>query len=323
MGGDDAPAATVAGALLAADPSSADALAPESLVLVGDRERLEHELAERGGNPGFEVVHASQVIEMDDKPAVALRAKPDASILTCMRLVREQAAGALVGMGNTGAVVGAATLGLKTLPGVKRPGIAVTTLLTGKPLTFLDMGANIAAKPEHLLQYGQMGAVYARRCLATETPRVGLLNIGGEPTKGTELMQQAHGLLAASALEFCGNIEGDEMFKHRADVMVMDGFTGNVVLKLLEGFSGFLMGLFMAELKAHQAEWAGESLAKLKGQIDYSSYGGALLLGVRAPVVIGHGRSDARAVANALQMARRTLSSGVTEAIVEGVSAGT
>jgi glycerol-3-phosphate acyltransferase PlsX len=226
-------------------------------------------------------------------------------------------------MGNTGAVVGAATVGLKTLEGVRRPGIAVTARLTGKPVTFLDMGANVVPKAEHLVQYGHMGAVLMRDVVGSDRCRVALLNIGEESTKGTDLLREAHEALSQSSLDFVGNIESNEIFSESAEVVVTDGFTGNVVLKLMEGFSGFLLRLVGAEMAAHGADWAPSALGSVRKKVDYSEYGGALLLGVRGVVVIGHGRSDANAVANALGLAGRALDAEVNEKIVQGLSAGT
>lgn len=321
MGGDAAPGAVLRGAVRACSAAVDRPLRPEQLLLVGDAERIAQELESLGGNPGFEVLNASQVIEMGESPATALRAKPDSSIAVGIGAVRGGQAGAFVSMGNTGAVVGAATLGLGTLENVKRPAIAVTLELTGRPLTLLDMGANIAPKPEHLIQSAWMGAIHAQHGLGVDAPRVGLLNIGEEPTKGTELLRSVHGALTDSELTFVGNIEGEELFADRADVVVTDGFTGNVVLKLLEGFAGFMMGLMLRELKQHSATWGEEALARLKRQIDYSEYGGALLLGVRGVVVIGHGRSDEGAVANAISVAARSLEAAVNERIVSGLAA--
>jgi glycerol-3-phosphate acyltransferase PlsX len=277
-------------------------------------------LAELGGDPGFQLEHASQVIEMGDSPAQALRAKPDSSIARCVQAVREGRAAAVVGMGNTGACVGAATLGLGTIPGVRRPGIAVSLNLTGQPITLLDMGANIAPKPDHLLQYGAMGAVYAQSCLGQARPRVGLLNVGEEKGKGTELLKEAHELLEASGLDFVGNVEGGDIFRGVCDVVVTDGFTGNVILKLLEQFATFFMGRIMAELKKSGSDLGGNSLVPLKAAIDYKTYGGALLLGVNGVVIIGHGRSDERAVANAIAEAVRTADARVPENIERGLS---
>jgi len=323
MGGDDAPRATLKGALLACDSARERPLAPERIVLVGDEPAIRAGLSELRGegapDPGFELVHAAQVIAMDESPAVALRAKPDSSIARCVETVRAGRAGALVSMGNTGAVVAAATLGLRTLAGVRRPGIAVTLALTGQHLTIIDMGANIAPKPEHLLQYGMMGAAYMRACIGVRDPRVGLLNVGEEASKGTDLLKETHRLLSSSRLSFAGNVEGGDLFLEKVDVVVTDGLTGNVVLKLLEGFSGFMLGLVLSELKRHGVDWAPDVLRSLERKIDYAEYGGALLLGVAGAVVIGHGRSDANAVANALGLAARALDAGVNQHIVRGL----
>jgi glycerol-3-phosphate acyltransferase PlsX len=318
MGGDRAPDATLAGALAACRGDAA--LDPARILLVGDEALIRAGLAAAGGDPGFALQHASQVIGMDEAPAQALRAKPDASICVCVGAVASGAAGAVVSMGNTGAVVGSATLGLKTLEGVRRPGIAVTLELTGHPVTLLDMGANIAPKPEHLLQYALMGSVYSRDCLGITDPRVGLLNIGSERGKGTDLLKEAYPLLEKSGVRFVGNVEGDGIFGDAADVFVTDGFTGNVVLKLLEDFAGFMLKLVLKELSAHKVTWGPEALANVKRHIDYAEYGGALLLGVRGIVVKGHGRSDADAVRNALHLAARVLDAEVNEHIVQGVA---
>lgn len=315
MGGDHAPACTLDGVIAAVEGG----LEPGRILLVGDEAAIEAGLAERGGNPGCPVLHAPESIGMDEKPAVALRAKPRSSIGVATGAVLQGAAGAHVSMGNTGAVVGAATMGLKTLPGVRRPGIAVTLELTGRPVTILDMGANVAPKPEHLLQYGHMGAILSRNVLGLEAPRVGLLNIGEEASKGTDLLREAHGMLSGSGLDFVGNVEGGDLFRGACDVVVTDGFTGNVVLKLMEGMAGFLMKRVLGELQAHGATWGPDALANVSKQIDYSEYGGALLVGVNGIVVIGHGRSDARAVRNALELARRAMDADVNAHIVAGL----
>ncbi len=316
MGGDSAPACNLDGALLAVDRG----VPAERILLVGREEEIRAGLEERGGNPGFEVIHADEVIAMDEKPAVALRAKPGSSIGIATGAVKRGLAGAHVSMGNTGAVVGAATVGLKTLEGVRRPGIAVTVRLTGKPVTILDMGANVVPKAEHLVQYGHMGAVLMRDVVKSERARVALLNIGEESSKGTDLLREAHAALVESDLDFIGNIESNEIFGDSAEVVVTDGYTGNVVLKLMEGFSGFLLGLVGREMAAHGADWAPEMLGTVRKKVDYSEYGGALLLGVRGVVVIGHGRSDAHAVSNAIELAGRALDADVNGKIVQGLS---
>jgi glycerol-3-phosphate acyltransferase PlsX len=320
MGGDDAPEAILKGALLACSGKSAK-VPPARLLLVGDKPRMEALLREYGGDPGFAFQHASQVIEMGDSPAQALRSKPDSSIARCVQAVHEGRAAAVVGMGNTGACVGAATLGLGTIPGVRRPGIAVTLDLTGQPVTILDMGANIAPKADHLLQYGAMASVYAQNCLGQPRPRVGLLNVGEEKGKGTDLLKEAHDLLEQSGLEFVGNVEGGDIFRGVCDIVVTDGFTGNVVLKVLEQFATFFMGRILAELKKSGADLGRAALGGLKSSIDYKSYGGALLLGVNGVVIIGHGRSDDKAVANAIAQAVRASDARVTEHIERGLAA--
>lgn len=324
-GGDRAPEATLDGALLSvsAEHRSAtfdQALAPERILLVGDEGAIAEGLAARGGNPGFPILHAPDAIGMGESPAQALRSKPEASIPRMVGAVRAGHAGAAVSMGNTGAVVGASTLGLGTLAGVRRPGIAVTLALTGHPVTFLDMGANVVPKPEHLVQYGAMGSIFARDVLGIDEPRVGLLNVGEEKGKGTPLLKEAYPDMESAGFGFVGNVEGGDLFRGVADVVVMDGFTGNVILKLMEHFSGFMMGMMLEALQAHDAAWGGEALGEIRSAIDYSTYGGALLLGVKGVVVIGHGRSDAVAVANALGQAARAVDRKVNAHIEQGLA---
>lgn len=323
MGGDHAPEATLKGALLSVSDKAKHRIVPERVVLVGDRAAIESGLAALGGNPGFAIVHTTQVIGMGESPAVALRGKPDSSINVCVGLCEKGQVGAAVSMGNTGAMVGAATIGLGTLPGVKRPGIAVTIDLTGHPVTLVDMGANIAPKAQHLVQYGLMGAVYAKSCIGQENPRIGLLNIGEEEAKGTDLLKEAYGLFRESGQNFVGNIESHDIFRRACEVVVTDGFTGNVVLKLLEGFSAFMLQLVLKELQTHGVTWAAEALRHVRRNIDYAEYGGALLLGVKGTVVIGHGRSDATAVSNALGIAARAMDARVNDSIVAGLAGET
>ena len=323
MGGDLAPESTVRGALAACDAENPARLDPARNLLVGDRAAIEAKLGELGGNPGFPVQHASQTIGMAESPTAALRGKPDSSIAVGVGAVKRAQAGAIVSMGNTGAVVGACTLGLGTLEGVRRPAIAVTLNLTGHPVTLLDMGANIAPKASDLAQYGAMGAIYMRDVLGVEKPRVGLLNIGEEASKGTDLLKEAHAALSESPLCFVGNIESNQIFASVSDVVVTDGFTGNVVLKLLEGFSGFMLQLVLRELKSHGAQWSTEALAHVRKDVDYAEYGGALLLGVNGIVIKGHGRSDFSAVANACRSAAKALDARVNQHIVAGLASHT
>jgi glycerol-3-phosphate acyltransferase PlsX len=308
---------------------------------VGDEAVVRERLAALGGDPGFAVLHASQVVGMGESPAVALRGKPDSSIarmIGAVKLgaagaggdvklgaagaggdVKQGAAGAAVSMGNTGAVVGAATLGLGMLPGVLRPGIAVTLKLTGKPLTLMDMGALLEPKPESLMQFGVMGSVWSKDLLGVAEPRVGLLNVGEEDGKGTDVLKAAHKLLKEAPVRFAGNVEGHDLFVDKIDVVVTDGFTGNVVLKLLEEFAGFMLKLTVGELAAKGVRVPPEALGGVKKHIDYSEYGGALLLGVNGIVIIGHGRSDENAVANALALGARALDADVNAHIVAGL----
>ena len=320
MGGDKAPDAILRGALLAVSPQAKWKMAPQRILLVGDQTVIRAKLAEFGGDPGFAIQHASQVIGMGESPEVALRAKRDSSISVMIGATKAGAAGAAVSMGNTGAVVGAATLGLGMLPGVLRPGIAVTISMTGAPVTFLDMGALVSPKPEHLMQFGVMGSVYSHDVLGSASPRVGLLNIGEEESKGTDVHKTAWKLLKESGLNFVGNLEGNDLFSNRAEVVVTDGFTGNVVLKLREEFAGFMLKLTITEVGAQGIKVPPEALVRVKKHIDYSEYGGALLLGVNGIVIIGHGRSDETAVANALSLGARALDANVNAHIVSGLS---
>ena len=320
MGGDHAPDVVLDGVALVCDPQGELYVDPSRLILVGDEALTGKGLASRNCPSNLTLQHATEVIGMDEKPGVALRAKPGASIPVGIGCVRGGEAGAFISMGNTGAVVGAATLGLGTLEGVRRPGIAITTHMTGRPVTILDMGANVVPKPAHLLHYGLMGSTLASDVDGIENPRVGLLNIGEEASKGTDLLRAAHQLLSESHLNFVGNVEAGEIFGKDVDVVVTDGFTGNVFLKTLEGLSSFMLTQVTQQLDAHQAGWGEEALADLRHHVDYSEYGGALLLGVNGVVIIGHGRSDARAVANAIRQAARALDVDVNAHIVRALT---
>jgi len=320
MGGDHAPDVVLDGVALVCDPQGELYVDPSRLILVGDEALTGQGLASRNCPSNLTLQHATEVIGMDEKPGVALRAKPGASIPVGIGCVRGGEAGAFISMGNTGAVVGAATLGLGTLEGIRRPGIAITTHMTGRPVTILDMGANVVPKPAHLLHYALMGSTLASDVDGIENPRVGLLNIGEEASKGTDLLRAAHQLISDSHLNFVGNVEAGEIFGKDVDVVVTDGFTGNVFLKTLEGLSSFMLAQVTQQLDAHQAGWGEEALADLRHHVDYSEYGGALLLGVNGVVIIGHGRSDARAVANAIRQAARALDVDVNAHIVRALT---
>lgn len=307
MGGDRAPEEIVAGALLAA----ADGLTP---ILFGPAG------LETGG---LELVEAPDVIAMDEKPSEAVRAKPDSSLVAACRAVADGRADAVVSAGNTGAMLAAGLIHLRRLPGVMRPAIAVVVPTAKGPSLLLDAGANADARPEHLLQFAAMGAIFARELLGHATPEIRLLSIGEEPEKGNQLTLEAHALLAASDLGFAGNAESNELLAGAADVVVCDGFTGNIALKLLEGTISTLLESLRSEIEASPRGRLGGLLIRpaaqrLRERLDPDTYGGAYLLGVRGLSVIAHGNSSRRAIANAIRLAAR----GVDRDVVGRLAAG-
>jgi glycerol-3-phosphate acyltransferase PlsX len=294
MGGDRGPDEIVAGALAA----RTDGLTP---VLFGDASVDAH---------GLELVATEGVVDMHDKPGQVVRAKPNSSMVRAVRAVHEGAADAVVSAGNTGAMLAAGLLELRRIPGVVRPAIAVPMLTPRGPSVLLDAGANADARPEHLLQFATMGAVFAEEVLGVRGPSVRLLSIGEEPEKGNQLTLDAHALLAASGLRFEGNCEGRDLLAGAADVVVTDGFTGNVVLKTLEGSVRTIMEGLRAEITATVVGKAGGLLIRpaarrLRGRLDPDTYGGAYLLGLRGLAVIAHGNSSRTAIANAVRLAAR------------------
>jgi len=320
MGGDHAPTEIVAGALRAVSEGLVDA---DRIVLVGDEAVVRAELAAQGGS-AFEIVHAPESIGMDEHPAMALRAKRKSSIVIGSKLVRSGEVGALVSAGNTGAMVGAGTLVVKTLPGVRRPGIAATFAADGGSVTLIDVGANIHCQPEDLYAYAEMACAYRTGVDGIERPRVGLLSIGAEDAKGGPLVTKTRELLQASSLNFAGNVEGQDVFSGRCDVIVAEGFVGNVVLKVSEGLGQFIAKLLEREVGAHANEadavrW-NEIGRSLHSKTDYAEYGGAPLLGVNGLFIICHGRSDRRAIANALRVSHQYLEANVNTRIVEGLA---
>ncbi|HEY1366649.1 MAG TPA: phosphate acyltransferase PlsX [Gaiellaceae bacterium] len=294
MGGDRAPDEIVAGALEAASPS----LVP---ILFGPAD------LDAGG---LEHVEAPDVIGMDEKPADAVRRKPESSLVAACRAVGRGEADVVVSAGNTGAMLAACLLALRRLPGVLRPAIAVPIPARHGPSVLIDAGANADARPEHLLQFAHMGAVFAEEMLDVDAPEVRLLSIGEEPEKGNQLTLEAHGLLAESGLRFGGNVEGRDMLAGVADVVVTDGFTGNVTLKLLEGTIRNLLETLREEIVATPRGKLGALLIRpaarrLSQRLDPDTYGGAYLLGLRGLAVIAHGNSGRRAIANAIRLAAR------------------
>ena len=294
MGGDRGPEEIVAGAL----DARSDTLTP---VLFGPPGLETH---------GLELVEAADVIEMHEKPAEAVRSKPDSSLVAAVRAVAEGRADATVSAGNTGAMLAAGLLELRRLPGVMRPAIAVPIPATNGPSVLIDAGANADARPEHLVQFATMGAVFAEEILGIENPVIRLLSIGEEPQKGNRLTLEAHELLAASDLNFAGNTEGRDLLVGAADVVVTDGFTGNVALKLLEGAIRTLLDSLREEITATATGKLGGLLIRpasrrLRHRLDPDTYGGAYLLGLRGLAVIAHGNSSRTAIANAVRLAAR------------------
>mgnify|MGYP001813731253 CR=1 FL=1 len=309
MGGDHAPGEPVKGALAAAG-------AGIRVKLVGDERVLSDELAAHGGPaPGVDIVHAPQVIGSSEDGARAVRSKPGASVAVACRLVGEGEAQAVVSAGHTGAMLAACTLYLRRVPGVMRPGIAVVMPSSRGPVVLLDAGANAEARPEHYPQFALMGRLFARDVLGLADPRVGLLSIGEEDARGSETVQAAHVLLRDTP-GFIGNVEGRDIPRGLADVVVTDGFTGNVALKLYEGAASFL---FTEVREAVQTTLAGRigallarpSLRRMRDRLDPETYGGAYLLGVRGLAVIGHGNSHATGITNALRLAGRGAREGL------------
>jgi glycerol-3-phosphate acyltransferase PlsX len=315
MGGDHAPAAVVEGAALCAQH------ADPSICLVGDVAAIEAELAKHRIPDGRVAIEAArEVIAMHETPSRAVRQKPNSSLAVAVRLAAEGQADAVVSAGNTGAFMALATMELHSIEGIERPAIAaVLPALTGQTV-LIDAGANACCKPRMLAQFGVMGSIYAQRVLGVARPRVGLLNIGSEAVKGNETTKAAHALLSGLDLHFAGNVEGNDIFSGAVDVVVCDGFTGNVALKVAEGISSLLIEILRQELtsgaRCRAGAWlAGPALARLRKRGDYAEYGGALLLGVNGVCIIGHGRSGPKAIMNAIDVARRSVDSGIVNAI--------
>jgi glycerol-3-phosphate acyltransferase PlsX len=298
MGSDRAPAIEVEGAVAALTQLEGDF----RLVLVGDRDRVEAELARHPDVPRerVEVVHAPQRIEMGEPPAQAIRRKPDSSIVQGLTLHKQGEVDAFISAGSTGAVMAGSLVILRPLPGVDRPAIgAVLPTRQGHTL-LLDAGANVDTRPQHLFQFAHLGTIYANDLMGVEHPRVGLLNIGEEPEKGDELALETHRLLTSSTLNFVGNIEGRDIIGHSCDVLVCDGFVGNVLLKFYESVAGFIVGMLRKELAASEAKL---DVSRIFQALDYTEYGGAPLLGVNGVTIICHGGSPPRAIRNAIRVA--------------------
>jgi len=320
MGSDACPVPDVAGAVLAAKEYG------DTVVLVGDRPLIERELAKHQTNGlQLEVVHAGQAITMSDKPSVVGKDKPDSSMHVGMRLVKDGKADGFVTAGNTGAAHAIAMLfTLRRIAGVKRPALSAIFRIAGKPMIFLDIGANADSKPEWLMQFALMGKIYAQNALGLHTPRVGLLSNGEEEGKGSQLVRETADILQELPFNFVGNIEPKEVLAGRADVVVSDGFTGNILVKTFEASTRYLVRLIRDEIKRSVFSMLGGLLIRpallgVRKKIDTAEVGGAPLLGVNGVVIIGHGSSNAYAVKNAIHQARLAVSGNIIEAIRDGI----
>ena len=322
MGGDHAPDTMVDGAVAAARHLDAE------LLLVGARDRVEAALLPHGpsGRQRVRVVDAPELVELTEAPAAALRRKRRASVRVAAECVAKGEALALVSAGHTGATVMAAYSAFGTLSGVDRPALATTIPTRRSPAVLLDSGASVECRPQHLLQFAVMGGVYARVVLGTARPRVGLLSIGEEANKGNELTREAHRLLKQSPINFVGNVEGREIYSGAADVIVCDGFTGNIVLKTSEGLVETVECLLGDELQGTFSSQVGYLLSRrafrrFRRRVDYSEYGGAVLLGVAGLAVACHGRSSAKAIRNAIAMAYRFASGDFIQRVEREIAA--
>jgi glycerol-3-phosphate acyltransferase PlsX len=317
MGGDHGPEEVIPGAL-----DHARAHPEDRVLLVGDEARVAGIAGPLPSN--VSIVHASQVIEMDEHPAQALREKKDASIVVACELVRKGEADAVITAGHTGAGMAAAVLRIGRLPGVDRPALAVQMIRGGTPFVLLDIGANPDSSPENLVQYARMGSIFVERVLGIASPRVALLSIGEEKGKGDLRIQRASELLDDSGLNFVGNVEGRDLTGQGADVVVTDAVTGNVVIKFFEGLSTFIFDLFRAEfggsLRGRLAYLLMRpGIGRIREVFDYEKVGGSPLLGVRGAVIITHGRAKRRMIGFACEVAATTARTRVPALIAEAL----
>lgn len=316
-GGDYASRELVKGAAEAADEYGVD------IILIGKKAILDMLVRRHAKKQNITIIEASQSIECSEPPVQAVRGKPDSAIVIGTKLVKDGTASAFVSAGSTGAVLAAAFLFLGRIKGVQRPALCgIIQLNPENPVLLIDVGANVDCRPEHLVQFGQLGATFATKFLFIETPKVGLLNNGAEEIKGNLLAKESYQHLKSANLNFIGNVEGQEILTKKADVIVTDGFTGNIVLKSLEGFGdAFLNVLGVGRSFKVDQQLQGSALvhyvelASMLKRMDYKEYGGACLLGVNGNIVVAHGRSQARAIKNAIHVAHHATETGVVEAI--------
>jgi phosphate acyltransferase len=321
MGGDNAPGEIIAGALEAKDVLESE----DELVLIGDEEIIKSHLLKMGAPADtFRIFHASEIIGMDESPVEALRRKPKSSIAIMARAASHRQVDAVLSAGNTGACVAGCQLRMRNLEGVLRPGIAIVLPTTGGPVTMCDVGANIACKPVHLYQYAVMASIYAEEMFGIKKPRVGLMNIGEEEAKGNDLVKKTRALLRADPnIHFIGNLEGRDLFEGKCDVVICEGFMGNVVLKLTEGLVDMIFTAIKTELKSRNklmALWFKSVMKSFFRKYDYHEYGGALLLGVNGVSVICHGSSKARTIKNAVLACKKFAAKHINDKIVERLS---
>jgi len=321
MGGDFGPPTLVAGAVMALREYPKI----QQLFLVGDPPQIENELQKQRCNDSrIEIVHSTQVVDMNDRAWSAVRRKKDSSVSRAVDLVKFGRADAIVSAGHTGAAVAASMIKLRTLPGVDRPGIAAVLPTERNVFVLVDAGANIDARPEHLLQYAYMGSVYSRHVLGYKNPTVGLVSLGEEDVKGTEKTKEVFQMLKRSSLNFIGNIEGRHLFEDPVEVVVCDGFVGNVILKTCESIAVAIFQWLKHELKRNPVRRLGALLAKdafltIKDKTNYEEYGGSPLLGVNGICIIAHGASTPLAIKNALRVAVESIEQQVNPHIVEEI----
>jgi glycerol-3-phosphate acyltransferase PlsX len=319
MGSDKSPGPELDGAVFACRNL------PVRVLLVGPQDRLAQGISVRSAarRLPIEIVHASEWITMEDKAVAAIRTKRDSSMRVGCKLVREGRAAGFITAGNTGAAMATSKMVLGMISGVDRPALtAVLPTSTGSPCIFLDVGANVDCKPLHLLQFAVMGEMYARSVLNIARPRVGLLSVGEEEGKGNQLTREAYPLLQQAGLNFVGNVEGRDLYNGRADVVVADGFIGNVALKTSEGLARMVRDLLRQSLKSTITAQVGAMLSRrafddFKRRLDYSEYGGVPLLGINGACIIGHGSSNARAIYNAIRVTAQFAESGTNARIAE------
>lgn len=314
MGGDHAPEVVVKGAMQAAKEWN-----DIHIILVGDQQRITPYLTETISN--IEIYHTDDVITSDDEPVKAVRRKKNASMVVAGQMVKDQKADAMISAGNTGALMATGLLIIGRVPGIERPALSpMLPTMEGHGVLALDLGANMDATPEHLLQYAIMGSIYRSKVDKIEKPRVGLLNVGTEEAKGNELTKAAYPLLAEAPIHFIGNVESRDVLYGNCDVLICDGFVGNILLKTMEGTASALFSTLKKEftrtfISKLAASVLAPGLRKFKKKVDYTEQGGAPLLGINGVCIKSHGSSDANAIKNAVRQARNAISSKLVEAI--------